>query len=34
VRDSIQELPEAEREGWARFWADVNAALARAQKKQ
>jgi len=30
VRDRIDELPEAEREGWSRLWADVDATLARA----
>jgi hypothetical protein len=28
VRDRIDELPEAEREGWRKLWADVDALLA------
>jgi Flp pilus assembly protein TadD len=32
VRDRIDELPEAEREGWRKLWADVDALLARAQE--
>jgi len=32
VRDRIDALPEAEREGWRRFWADVDEALAKARK--
>jgi hypothetical protein len=32
VRDGIDDLPEAEREGWRRFWADVDAAIAKAAK--
>src|SRR5262249_10174467 len=29
--DALGKLPEAEREGWRRLWADVAATLARAQ---
>jgi len=28
VRDAIDDLPEDEREGWRKLWADVDAALA------
>ena len=31
VRD-VDRLPAAEREGWRRFWADVDALLARARE--
>jgi hypothetical protein len=29
VRESIDKLPESEREGWRKLWADVDAALAK-----
>jgi serine/threonine protein kinase/tetratricopeptide (TPR) repeat protein len=31
--DALAKLPEAEREGWQRFWADVAATLASSQQK-
>jgi hypothetical protein len=31
--DALAKLPEAEREGWQKLWADVAAALTRAQEK-
>jgi tetratricopeptide (TPR) repeat protein len=33
VRDRVDELPEGERAEWRRFWADVDALLARAVAK-
>jgi hypothetical protein len=29
VRDRLEDLPEPERDGWRRLWADVDAALAK-----
>jgi hypothetical protein len=29
--DALAQLPQAEREGWRKLWADVAATLARAQ---
>jgi serine/threonine protein kinase/tetratricopeptide (TPR) repeat protein len=31
--DSLAKLPEAEREGWQKLWADVASTLAKAQEK-
>ena len=33
VRDRIDALPEAEREAWRKFWADVVTLLKRAETK-
>jgi serine/threonine protein kinase/Flp pilus assembly protein TadD len=32
-REALAKLPKAERDAWRKFWADVAATLARAQKK-
>jgi hypothetical protein len=31
--DALAKLPESEREGWQKLWADVAATLARAQEQ-
>jgi hypothetical protein len=31
--EALARLPQAEREGWRKLWADVAATLARAQDK-
>jgi hypothetical protein len=31
---ALAKLPEAERAGWRKLWADVAATLAQAQKKR